>query len=43
MVTFVTNCYKNLGGVEVIALLLCNRYVLKCIFPCNYIKVEIKI
>ena len=37
MVIFVTNCYENLGGAKVIALLLGNRDFLTSIFSCNYI------
>ena len=40
MVMFVTNCY---GGGGAMALLLCNRDFLKCMFTCNYIKVELRI
>ena len=44
MVIFVTNCCLNLREDGVIALLLCNKYLLlKCIFSYNYTKVELKI
>ena len=43
MVVFVTNCCENLEEVGIIALLLRNRDFLKCIFSCNYIKVEAEI
>ena len=42
MVTFFMNCFETLGGVGVIAILLCNIDFLKMYLLFNYIEVEIK-
>ena len=46
MVIFVMNCLENLGvwGYGGNSSVLCNRgFFVKSIFPCNYIKTELKI
>jgi len=43
MVVFVMNCFRNLKSMRVIAVCYITEIFSKCIFSCNYIKVELKI